>query len=320
MENLMSAWQEFLVGKRNRPDVQAFKENLLENIRLLHDDLVAYKYQHGAYHHFTIADPKPRDIHKATIRDRLLHHAVHRRLYPFFDRVFIADSFSCREEKGTHKAMDRFRRFTRSVSQNNTRTCWVLKLDIRKFFASIDHDTLLSILYRRIPDLSAMWLFERIISSFSSSLMSRGLPLGNLTSQLFANVYLNELDQFMKHQLKASHYIRYADDFVILSHDRDWLIDQLKHIEEFLRDTLHLQLHPKKIELRTSSSGVDFLGWVHFASHRVLRSATKQRMFRRFLEKPTEQVFSSYSGLLHHGNARILTDELANNYWMMKDE
>src|SRR3989338_5745390 len=120
-----------------------------------------------------------------------------------------------------------------------------------------------------------MWLFERIISLFPDHAIGRGLPLGNLTSQLLANVYLNELDQSVKHRLKAKYYVRYADDFVILSHDRDWLFDQLKRIEEFLRYTLRLQLHPKKIELRTWSSGVDFLGWVHFPKHRVLRAATR---------------------------------------------
>ncbi len=320
MENLLDAWGEFLVGKRKKSDVQAFKENLLENIRALHDDLVAYRYRHGIYYHFTITDPKPRDIHKATVRDRLLHHAIHRKLYPFFDRVFIADSFSCREEKGTHRAMDRFRDFVRSVSRNDTRTCWVLKLDIRKFFASIDHDVLLSILYSRVSDLSTMWMFERIVSSFTGTRPGKGLPLGNLTSQLFANVYMNELDQFVKHRLRAKRYIRYADDFVLLHEDREVLIHQLHQIEIFLWEALRLRLHPKKIELRTVASGVDFLGWIHFSDHRVLRKATRDRMFRRLTEKSTKQVFSSYSGLLRHGNAQTLSDELINVYWMFADE
>ncbi len=320
MENLLEAWGEFLAGKRNKSDVQTFRENLLENIRLLHDDLVAYRYQHGAYYHFTITDPKPRDIHKASVRDRLLHHAIHRKLYPFFDRVFVADSFSCREERGTHKAMERFRYFARSVSRNGTRTCWVLKLDVRKFFASIDHSVLLSILYNRIPDLSTMWMLERIVSSFTGVGTGRGLPLGNLTSQLFANVYMNELDQFVKHRLRAKHYIRYADDFVLLHEDRGALIRQLHQIEEFLWNALQLRLHPKKIELRTYTSGVDFLGWIHFSDHRVLRKASRDRMFRRLTEKPTEQVFSSYSGLLRHGNTKMVSEELANVYWMFAEK
>lgn len=320
MENLLEAWGEFLAGKRKKPDVQKFKENLLENVRSLHDDLVAYRYQHRAYYHFTITDPKPRDIHKASVRDRLLHHAIHRKLYPFFNPLFIADSFSCRVNKGTHRSMDRFRRFARSVGRNGTRTCWVLKLDIRKFFASIDHNVLLSILYSRVPDLSTMWLLERVISSFTGNGLGKGLPLGNLTSQLFANVYMNELDQFVKQRLHAKHYVRYADDFVLLSNDRAQLAEYLQKIDVFLKEKLLLQLHPKKIELRTLSSGVDFLGWVHFPDHRILRTVTKQRMFRRLTEKPTEPVFSSYSGLLQHGNARLLSNQLANGYWMFTDE
>ncbi len=320
MENLLDAWSEFLVGKRKKPDVQTFKQNLLEHVRMLHDDLVGHRYQHGAYYHFRITDPKPRDIHKATVRDRLLHHAIHRKLYPLFDQVFIADSFSCRVEKGTHKAMDRFRAFVRQVSKNDTRTCWALKLDIRKFFASIDHDLLLSILYQRIPDLELMSLFERIIDSFHGNEHGKGIPLGNLTSQLFANVYLNALDQFVKHDLRCKYYIRYADDFVVLSEDRDWLVKQLPKIDTFLWDMLRLLLHPKKIELRTFASGVDFLGWNHWPSHRTLRTVTKERMFRRLLQKPTEPVFGSYSGLLQHGNAQKIENELKNTRWFFSRE
>src|SRR3989338_296920 len=142
VENLLEAWREFVRGKRGKPDVQEFFLRLMDNIFLLHNDLRNHTYKHGAYQEFKINDPKPRDIHKASVRDRLLHHAIYRKLYPFFDRVFISDSFSCRDDKGTHKAMNRFRAFAYKVSQNNTKTCWVLKCNIQKFFASIDHDIL----------------------------------------------------------------------------------------------------------------------------------------------------------------------------------
>jgi hypothetical protein len=165
-----------------------------------------------------------------------------------------------------------------------------------------------------------MWLFERIISSFSSGVSGTGLPLGNLTSQLFANVYMNEFDQFVKHRLRAKHYIRYADDFVLLSEKRDWLIACLEHIDMFLREALRLQLHPKKIGLRTLSSGVDFLGWNHFEQHRILRAVTRQRMFRRCSERPTEPVYTSYFGLLAHGNANNIEDTLANQYWLLSEK
>lgn len=320
MKNVLEAWGEFLAGMRRKSDVQAYKQNILENIRELHEDLVAHRYRHGAHHHFRISDPRPRDIHKATVRDRVLHHAIYRKLYPLFDRVFIADSFSCQVNKGTHKAMKRFHDFSRSVSRNHTQTCRVLKLDIRKYFASIDRDIFLLTLYSRIPDLRLMSVFERIVSSFSSSETGKSLPLGNLTSQLFANVYLNELDRFVKRRLRAKYYIRYADDFVILSPDRDILLSQLSRIEQFLWEQLRLKLHPKKIELRTIASGIDFLGWKHFLSHRVLRTATKHRMLHRILQKSIESVFASYSGMLCQGNARNLNRELANWYWTMKEK
>ena len=117
--------------------MQEFGRDLMRNVLALHRDLATDAYRHGGYHHFKIADPKPRDIHKASVRDRLVHHALYRQLYPFFDTTFITDSYSCRREKGTHRAMNRFREFAYQVSKNDTRTCWVLKCDIRKFFASI---------------------------------------------------------------------------------------------------------------------------------------------------------------------------------------
>src|SRR3989344_1380592 len=137
VENLLEAWKEFLRSKRGKQDVQEFQADLMHNILALHHDLVAKTYCHGGYHHFKISDPKPRDIHKASVRDRMLHHALYRVLYPHFDKKFIADSYSCRIGKGTHKAMNKFRAFAYQVSKNHTRTVWVLKRDIRKFFASI---------------------------------------------------------------------------------------------------------------------------------------------------------------------------------------
>ena len=146
LENLLEAWKEFLSGKRSRKDVQVFELNLMGNIISLHGDLVAKQYTHSAYMAFNISDPKPRNIHKAVVRDRLLHHAIYRILYPFFDRKFIADSYSCRVGKGTHRAMDRFKEFSYKASKNHSRTAWVLKCDIRKFFASINHAILIGIL------------------------------------------------------------------------------------------------------------------------------------------------------------------------------
>lgn len=307
LENLLGAWQEFARGKRHKKGVAEFALHLTQNITVLHEDLKNKTYQHGTYVAFAINDPKPRTIHKATVRDRLLHHAIHRALYPFFDRVFIADSYSCRVLKGTHKAIARFRAFARGASKNNTKTLWVLKCDIKKFFASVDQDVLLAIVEKCIPDNNIMWLLERIVWSFKSTLPGKGLPLGNLTSQLLVNIYMNELDQFVKHELKARYYIRYADDFVIMSQDKKVLLQLLPKVETFLSKRLSLSLHPDKVNIQTLASGVDFLGWVHFSDHRVLRTATKQKMFRNITAKNGKtEIIQSYLGLLCHGNAKKL--------------
>ncbi len=297
IENLLLAWQEFVKGKRHKRDVQEFSLHLIDNILALHEDLKNKTYKHGSYHYFKISDPKPRDIHKASVRDRLVHHAIYRILYPYFDRKFIADSYSCRLNKGTHKAINRFRSFFYKVSQNNTRTCWVLKCDIKKFFANIDQEILMFILHRNITDPGTLWLLGNIIYSFPG-----GLPLGNLTSQLLVNIYMNEFDQFAKHKLKAKYYIRYADDFVFFSREKSCLDSLITQISEFLAEQLKLSLHPDKVFIKTLASGVDFLGWVQFSNHRVLRTSTKRKVLRRFNSKNAV----SYWGLLKHGNTKKL--------------
>lgn len=293
-----------------KKDVQEFQYRLMDNVLALHRDLFAKTYTHGPYHAFNISDPKPRNIQKATVHDRLVHHALYRTLYPFFDRTFIADSYSCRKGKGTHAAMNQFHALAHRVSRNHTCTCWVLKCDVRKFFASIDHNILKTILARYIHDTDIKELLSCIIGSFHSTRESTGLPLGNLTSQLLVNIYMNEFDQYMKHGLKAKHYIRYADDFVVLSHDRERLTEILQLLANFLRVRLHLELHPEKISIRTIASGVDLLGWVHFPNHRVLRTVTKRRMFARMVGNASEAATASYRGLLRHGNGYKLAEKL----------
>ncbi len=310
LENLLEAWKEFVKGKKSRKDVQEFELRLMNNIHSLHNDLVAKTYKHSDYEAFNISDPKPRSIHKANVRDRLLHHALYRLLYPFFDRTFISQSYSCRKDKATHKAMNCFRSYAYAISRNNTRTVWVLKCDIRKFFASIDQKRLMQILEERIPDKDILSLLDEIVGSFCVS-ENNGLPLGNLTSQLLVNVYMNEFDQFVKHTLKSKHYIRYADDFVLLSADKEKLDALLVRIDAFLREDLKLTLHPNKVSISTLASGVDFLGWVHFPTHRVLRRATKRRMFRTIKEKDfKEERVQSYLGLLTHGNGHKLSEQV----------
>ncbi|MEI8249078.1 MAG: reverse transcriptase/maturase family protein [Candidatus Taylorbacteria bacterium] len=315
IENLLLAWKEFRKGKRSRIDVQEFERDLMSNVISLHTDLANKVYTHSPYEAFKVHDPKSRDIHKATVRDRLLHHAIYRILYPFFDRTFISDSTSCRLGKGTQNAINRFIVFSNKVTLNHTRTAWVLKCDIRKFFASIDQKTLISILETYILDKQIVALISEIVGSFSSTEKGIGLPLGNLTSQLLVNVYMNEFDQFVKHKLRMKYYIRYADDFVIFSPDRIQLRLTISLISDFLKSRLMLQLHPKKISIRTVSSGNDYLGWINFPNHRVLRTSAQRRMFRRLQmcgdKPPTVQ---SYLGLISHGNSKKLKARIESSY------
>ena len=224
----------------------------MRNILSVHRDLATKTYKHSPYEAFNISDPKPRNIHKASVRDRLLHRALYRKLYPFFDRTFAPHSYSCRKNKGGQKALDCFRSFAYQVSRNHTRTVWVLKCDIRKFFASINHACLMDIISRYIPDQDIVQLIGHIVGSFHSTREGVGLPLGNLTSQLLVNVYMNELDQFVQHKLKSRYYIRYADDFVLLSAVRQQLEHALPIIDDFLRDTLRLTLIPTRFRFAPS--------------------------------------------------------------------
>jgi retron-type reverse transcriptase len=310
VNNLLEAWLEFLNGKKQKKDVQEFQFYLMDNILSLHRDIINLNYRHGGYQKFKIDDPKPRVIHKATVRDRLLHRAVYRILYPFFERTFISDSFSCQMDKGTHKAIKRFRLFVNKVSENNTKTCWVLKCDIKKFFASIDQVVLMKALQEYVFDKDIIILLSKIIGSFYSTKIGKGLPLGNLTSQLFSNIYMNKFDQFVKHQLKARHYVRYADDFVILSQDKKCLEGMVSKISVFLLDNLKLQLHPNKVFITTIASGVDFLGWVNFPDHRVLRNKTKKRMLKRIKNNPSVETLNSYLGLIKHGAGHKLENRI----------
>ena len=320
LENLFTAWQEFLPGKKKKRDVQEFGARLTDNILQLHDELANFIYIHGPYKAFNISDPKPRNIHKATVRDRVLHHAIYRKLYPFFEKIFVADSYSCQIGKGTHRALIRFHKFYLQVSRNNSRTVWVLKCDIKKFFASIDHKILLGILAGYIPDKNILWLLERVVKSFNFQTDGKGLPLGNLTSQLFCNVYMNEFDQFVKHKLKVQHYVRYADDFVFLADSKDLLLSLMPQVGEFLEERLKLRLHPDKVFIKTLASGVDFLGWVNFPYHRVLRNVTKRRMFKGIQKRPKNETLQSYLGLIRHGNTFELKQEVLNWYGLLADK
>jgi hypothetical protein len=202
---------------------------------------------------------------------------------------------------------------------------------VRKFFDSIDHEILLAILKKRIVDPDAMWLMEQIVRSFSAgqtTLFDRhGLPIGNLTSQLFANVYMNEFDQFVKHEMKVKHYARYTDDFVVVSRDKKFLEGLIEPFQKFIGNRLKLSLHPKKISIRDVGQGIDYLGYVILPHYRLLRSKTKHRIFRKLKarvrqyrqgqldEQTLSQSLQSYLGALSHAHAYQLSQDLKNQYW-----
>jgi len=307
LDNLFSAWREFSRGKMKKADVLEFKLNLEDNLFRLHHELKNKTHKHSHYTAFTVCDPKLRRIHKATVCNRVLHHAIFRILYQIFDKSFIFDSYSCRIGKGTHRAVARLEKFCRQLSRKNSRNIFALKFDVRKFFDSVDQNILLSFIKRKIYDENTIWLVEKIIKSFPA-----GLPLGNVTSQLFANIYLNELDQFVKHQLKGKYYLRYCDDFLILGKTENQLREFISSIKYFLEENLKLDLHPDKIIIRKYRRGIDFLGYIVLPHHRILRTKTKKRMLKKIKEKKfllkenliSEESFNqslqSYLGVLKH--------------------
>src|SRR3989344_1587111 len=285
-ENLFIAWERFKKGKRNKRDVAKFEFDLERNIFKLHRDLKGKKYRHGPYFSFYIRDPKVRHIHKATVRDRVLHHAMFRILNIIFEPTFIPSSFSCRIGKGTHKGIRKVAKMLRTVSKNNTCSCHVLKCDVKKFFDSIDQRLLIHILEKRIKDENTRWLLREIIESYpnvvnerereSTAPRKKGVPIGNLTSQLFANVYMNEFDQYVKHVLRVQYYARYTDDFVIIADSQEYLLKLLPLLQAFLKKRLGLRIHPDKVFIRSYHQGIDFLGYGMLPHDIVLRTKTKK--------------------------------------------
>ena len=314
IENLFQAWDEFKRGKRKKNDVGLFELNLEDNIFKLHETLASKTYKHGRYYGFYIIDPKVRHIHKANVRDRIVHHALFNTLNPIFEFTFISDSYSCRKGYGTHKGFRKLITYARKVSSNYTNECWALKCDIKKFFYSVDHKILLSIIKRRIKDKELIQLLSEIIDSYET-LLGKGIPIGNLTSQLFANIYMNELDQFVKHRMHVKYYLRYTDDFILLSNNRNDLTQYINILRRFLLGNLKLELHSNKTVIRRLEWGVDFLGYVALSYHSVLRTKTKRRIFKNVEKKITlfredyisrenlHQTLASYFGILKHVNA-----------------
>jgi RNA-directed DNA polymerase len=280
-ENLRLAFKNAARGKRGHLDVAAFEYDLERNLLDLQAELQAQTYTPGPYYNFRIYDPKPRIISAAPFRDRVVHHALCQVIEPLFERRFIYDSYANRAGKGTHAALDRAQSFARHYP-------YVLKCDLEHFFPSIDHAVLQSQLARVIADPAALWLAGRILAGGAdvhkadytphyfpgddlfATLRPRGLPIGNLTSQFWANVYLNPLDHFVKRELKCGGYVRYVDDLLLFAADKPALHRWKKALIEFAA-TLRLTLHEREAVVTPVSAGIPFLGWRLYPDHRRLK-------------------------------------------------
>jgi retron-type reverse transcriptase len=338
--DLFAAYYAARANKRNTYSQQRFERDLSFNLMGLYDEIVTRRYRVGRSICFIIDRPVKREVFAASFKDRIVHHLLYRYLMPVFDPMFIYDSYSCRVGKGTLLGIERMEHHIRSCSHNYTRPCWVLKLDIQGYFMSIErqrlYDIVAATLSRKGLDKESAFptmdfLLRQVIfndptkgcfvkgNSADWSALPRakslfyarpgfGLPIGNLTSQLFSNIYLNEFDQFVKRELKVRHYGRYVDDFYLVDTSRQRLLAVIGPIRDFLRSVLSLTLHPRKIYLQCPEKGVPFLGTVLFPSRRYLSSRAKRLMQERLAATFTYEpdpfriracVFS-YKGYLSH--------------------
>ena len=290
--NLYEAWRKAARGKRGSPEVADFEYALIDNLLELEEELSMQRYRPGAYRHFRLTTPKPRRISAAPFRDRVVHHALVRQIEPIFEARFIPDSYACRIGKGTHAALDRCQQFAR-------RYRYVLQCDVVQFFPAIDHAILRDVLFRHIADERTRWLIDLILDSGAGVLCAeydmvyfhgddlwaveraRGLPIGNLTSQFWANCYLNELDRFVKRELKCPAYVRYVDDFLLFADGKRQLWDWKRAIVNFL-PRLRLMLHDRSSTVYPVTNGIPFLGFVTYPTHRLLKRRNGVAFARRF--------------------------------------
>jgi RNA-directed DNA polymerase len=268
-ENLLAAAQQAQKGKRYRPNVLAFNAEREKNLIQLQTELKEQTYCPSEYRSFRIEDPKPRLISAAPYRDRIVHHALCRVIVPIIERTFIHDSYANRTGFGTHRALKRFTSFARHHR-------YILQCDIRQYFPSIDHEILKTILHRKLKCPSTLALIDLIIDSsnpqepvcdyyLGDDLLTplqrrKGLPIGNLTSQFFANVYLDGFDHFVKETLKNQSYLRYVDDFALFSDNKEILQQARPAVETYLT-TLRLKIHPIKSQLFATACGANFVGY-----------------------------------------------------------
>ncbi len=323
IESLYLAFRKARKGKSNKLYVKEFESDLESNITALKTELEALNYRPRKLERFVIHDPRTRVIYASDFRDRVVHHTLCNIIEPIFEKMFIFDSYANRKNKGTHAALERLDRFKRKISQNgrlvksaknnNMTIGYFLKADIKHYFDSVDHEILLDIIKKRISDEKVLVLISKILSNHESKLQGKGMPIGNLTSQFFANIYLNELDYFVKHELRAKYYIRYVDDFVILHESKEQLEEWKERIKEFLA-TIKLELHPEKSKIYPIHHGVNLLGFRIFYHYKLPYKRNIRRFFSRLNkfsiiyedgEISEEKIMQSIEGWLayaEHGN------------------
>ena len=290
-ENILLAWKKARKGKTQKQYVIDFEKDIKNNLVLLRIELLLHSYRPKPLENFILRDPKTRIISVSDFRDRVVHHAICNIIEPLFDRTFIYDSYANRKRKGTLAAIKRLEAFQRKVSRNktavkkfnkiNVHRGFFLKADIKKYFDTVDHKILLEIIKRKIKDQELLFLLRKILANHESKESGKGMPLGNLTSQFLANVYLNELDQFVKKQLKAKYYIRYVDDFIILHNDKYILSCYKEKLEKFLNDNLSLRLNQDKSKIEPLARGVQFLGFRTFYYHKILKKKNTRRIYHK---------------------------------------
>ena len=280
-DNLRQAFLKAVRGKHNRPEVLKFRERFDKNLVMLHRQLVGKSIDVGNYSFFTIHDPKERRICAASFRERVLHHAIMNICEPALDRYMIFDSYACRTGKGQRAAVNRAREFAGYYT-------WYLKLDIRKYFDSINHEALLILLARRFKDDDLLAMFRKILETYHTS-PNQGLPIGNLISQHLANFYLGLFDHWIKEDRRVNGYLRYMDDFVLFNNSREALKDELARIKFYLDKNLHLELKDN-IQLNQTSRGLPFLGMRVYPNVVKLSARSRMRFARKLRDYETRTM------------------------------
>ena len=305
LNNLQDAFLKAVKVKSTRREVVAFRQNFNENINTLRRGLLFESSTIGEYRFFMVYDPKERLICAASFPERVLHHAIMNICEPYLDGYAIFDSYACRQGKGSHKALARAQKFSR----NNR---WYLKLDIRKYFDSIDHQIVLSLLERRLKDKKLLTLFRKLLETYHTE-PSKGLPIGNLISQHLANFYLGLFDHWLKETRRIKGYLRYMDDFLLFAEQRSGLQTELVAITDFLKSKLQLELKPA-IQLNHCRHGIPFLGFRVFPDRLILTPQSRRRFVAkfRFYEKQWRFGCWSVENLQRHTTSLVESTKIAD--------